>query len=156
MMTTKKAFFKEVKSAALDAPRLFRAAHWCVFRCHQGSDRSAAPRRHEGDAPGEGEAPSPGLTPGALRNRLRRFCVWAVCIVQSSVGLHNTDMTRDLPTVQAYAELQSAYDFFNAALFEGQLPPCLMTLQRKGANVRGYFSAERFGHLGEPVRMSWR
>lgn len=68
--------------------------------------------------------------------------------MQSSVGLHNTDMTRDLPTVQAYAELQSAYDFFNAALFEGQLPPCLMTLQRKGANVRGYFSAERFGHLG--------
>jgi predicted SprT family Zn-dependent metalloprotease len=34
------------------------------------------------------------------------------------------------PTEQAYDELQRAYDFLNARLFGGQLPSCLITLQR--------------------------
>ena len=42
-----------------------------------------------------------------------------------------------------YRAFQRAYDFFNAELFEGSLPPVLVTLQRK-ANARGYFSPDRF------------
>ena len=49
------------------------------------------------------------------------------------------------PTTQTYAELQQAFDHFNAALFDGQLPPCLMTLQRQ-ARVWGFYSAQRFVH----------
>ena len=49
------------------------------------------------------------------------------------------------PTEEAYTELQKAYDFFNHALFESKLPPCLITLQRK-ARTYGYFSPSRFEH----------
>ncbi len=35
------------------------------------------------------------------------------------------------PTLQAYEELQRAYDHFNQLLFEGVLPNCLITLQRE-------------------------
>jgi predicted SprT family Zn-dependent metalloprotease len=49
------------------------------------------------------------------------------------------------PTPQTYAELQQAYDHFNGVLFDGQLPPCLMTLQRE-KRAQGYFSAKRFVH----------
>jgi hypothetical protein len=48
------------------------------------------------------------------------------------------------PTQVAYAELQIAYDRFNAELFAGELPPCLLTLQRKAAKVAGYDSPARF------------
>jgi ribosomal protein S27AE len=48
------------------------------------------------------------------------------------------------PTEAAYAELKLAYAFFNAELFDGRLPPCLITLQRS-ARSYGYFSPERFG-----------
>lgn len=48
------------------------------------------------------------------------------------------------PTGQTYGGLNGAYDFFNARLFDGRLPPCLITMQRhKGAY--GYFAPERFG-----------
>jgi hypothetical protein len=47
------------------------------------------------------------------------------------------------PTRQAYGELQQAYDHFNAALFEGLLPACMITLQREKATC-GYFSSRRF------------
>ena len=47
------------------------------------------------------------------------------------------------PTEQAYTELQHAYDFFNRQVFDGQLPPCLITLQRKNRTY-GYFSGERW------------
>jgi hypothetical protein len=50
-----------------------------------------------------------------------------------------------LPTTDAYAEMQLAYDHFNRMLFAGQLPPCLITFQRKEAKVSGYFSHNRFG-----------
>jgi predicted SprT family Zn-dependent metalloprotease len=48
---------------------------------------------------------------------------------------------------RTYTSLDAAYDHFNRALFSGQLPPCLITMQRhKGAY--GYFSGERFASLG--------
>jgi predicted SprT family Zn-dependent metalloprotease len=47
------------------------------------------------------------------------------------------------PTPQAYGELQAAYDFFNRALFDGELPPCLITLQRKG-RYNGFYSDKQF------------
>ena len=42
-----------------------------------------------------------------------------------------------------YSGFQSAFDFFNAELFDGSLPSLLITLQRR-ANSRGYFSPKRF------------
>ncbi|WP_315729012.1 SprT-like domain-containing protein [Bradyrhizobium sp. SZCCHNS2015] len=48
------------------------------------------------------------------------------------------------PTATTYGELNRAYDFFNDRLFGGELPRCLITMQRhKGAY--GYFSPDRFG-----------
>ncbi|KPV49674.1 hypothetical protein SE17_31290, partial [Kouleothrix aurantiaca] len=42
-----------------------------------------------------------------------------------------------------YLAFQQAYDFFNAELFAGQLPDCLITLQRKHG-AKGYFWAAQF------------
>ena len=47
------------------------------------------------------------------------------------------------PTAQAYGELRTAYEHFNARLFNGSLPDCLITLQRK-KGCAGYFSGRRF------------
>jgi hypothetical protein len=47
------------------------------------------------------------------------------------------------PTREAYGELQQAFDHFNQRLFDGALPPCLITLQRE-KRCYGYFSAARF------------
>lgn len=47
------------------------------------------------------------------------------------------------PTTQTYHTLNKAYRFFNDALFEGKLPDCLITLQRKGKSL-GYFCRDRF------------
>ncbi len=58
----------------------------------------------------------------------------------------NTILTRRFrmkPTSQAYSELQHAYEHFNKHLFNGKLPPCLITLQRH-KNTYGYFSSKRF------------
>lgn len=49
------------------------------------------------------------------------------------------------PTAKTYAELRLAYEHFNATLFGGQLPDCLLTLQRE-KRTYGYFSAARFGN----------
>jgi hypothetical protein len=35
------------------------------------------------------------------------------------------------PTLEAYGELQTAYDHYNKGLFQDQLPPCLITLHRE-------------------------
>ncbi len=64
-------------------------------------------------------------------------------------------MTDTTPTLDVYAQLQRAYDFYNERLFaafDHPLPPCLITLQRKG-NSYGYFSRNRFrnGLDGEGV-----
>jgi hypothetical protein len=50
----------------------------------------------------------------------------------------------DTPTKEAYNELQAAYDFFNSKLFADELPPCLITLQRKNKRVLGHFAPNRF------------
>lgn len=55
-----------------------------------------------------------------------------------------------IPTKQTYAELQHVFDVFNERLFDGQLPACLITLQRKG-NSYGYFSSKRFGNRNGEV-----
>jgi len=47
------------------------------------------------------------------------------------------------PTQETYDGFQTAYDHFNWHLFDGQLPNCLITLQRKGRSY-GYFSPKRF------------
>jgi predicted SprT family Zn-dependent metalloprotease len=47
------------------------------------------------------------------------------------------------PTQDTYKTLNAAYDFFNTHLFDGKLPTCLITMQRKG-KARGFFCAERF------------
>lgn len=47
------------------------------------------------------------------------------------------------PTTEFYASLQSAFDHFNAELFEGMLPHCLITL-RSASRVYGYHHAGRF------------
>ena len=52
------------------------------------------------------------------------------------------------PTTLTYHRLQPAFDFFNAELFDGQLPPCLITFQRKGSSTYGYYSFKRFATLG--------
>lgn len=47
------------------------------------------------------------------------------------------------PTTEFYAALQRAYDHFNAELFGGKLPHCLITL-RSASRVYGYHHAGRF------------
>jgi len=47
------------------------------------------------------------------------------------------------PTQDAYAEMVQAFNHFNAELFEGKLPPCLITYQREKC-VYGYLSHKRF------------
>lgn len=53
------------------------------------------------------------------------------------------------PTAQAYGELQQAYNFFNATLFEDHLPHCLITLQRKNPRTLGYYSPNRFSGIAD-------
>jgi hypothetical protein len=53
-------------------------------------------------------------------------------------------------TALEYGTLQHAYNYFNAALFDGGLPQVLITLQRHG-RARGYFSPNRFQRRG-PVQ----
>lgn len=49
------------------------------------------------------------------------------------------------PTAQAYGELQAAFVHYNDALFDGQLPFCIITMQRE-KRTYGYFSSKRFIH----------
>jgi len=51
--------------------------------------------------------------------------------------------TQETITPTEYRAFQEAYDFFNAELFDGGLPPVLVTLQRH-AKAKGYFVPERF------------
>jgi len=55
------------------------------------------------------------------------------------------------PTKRTYDDLTTAYDFFNERLFDGTLPRCLITMQRKNKSY-GYFAGGRFGTLdGEEI-----
>lgn len=66
-------------------------------------------------------------------------------------------MNTEAPTRKTYNEMQAAYDFFNTALFDGELPDCLITLQRKN-RARGYYSPERFtsrdGEVTDEIAMN--
>jgi predicted SprT family Zn-dependent metalloprotease len=53
--------------------------------------------------------------------------------------------TIDDPTRQTYATLQAAMHYFNKTLFAGQLPPCLVSFQRR-ANTYGYYARDKFEH----------
>lgn len=54
------------------------------------------------------------------------------------------DTKQKSPTATTYGGLNQAYAFFNEKLFGGELPDCLITMQRhKGAY--GYFAGSRFG-----------
>lgn len=57
-----------------------------------------------------------------------------------------TEATTPPPTLAQYQALQRAYDHFNTALFEGKLPPCLITL-RSSHRHYGYHHAQRFVNL---------
>jgi SprT-like family len=50
--------------------------------------------------------------------------------------------TKVIPTAE-YDSFERAFDYFNAELFGGRLPLCLITLNRN-PRTRGYFSPERF------------
>jgi predicted SprT family Zn-dependent metalloprotease len=56
--------------------------------------------------------------------------------------------TANDPTKQSYATLQAAWRHFNKALFDGRLPTCLITFQRR-ARSYGYFAHERFEHRAD-------
>jgi predicted SprT family Zn-dependent metalloprotease len=60
-------------------------------------------------------------------------------------GLHNPQQQerKMQPTTDTYLELQRAFTHFNKELFDGEIPNCLITLQRE-KNVFGYFSQSRF------------
>src|SRR4051812_31770490 len=80
------------------------------------------------------------------RNRLpktsrRRLlcCSLLLCIVRYK----HREGFMSQPTRREYGELDNAYDFFNEALFDGALPRCLITLQRR-SRARGYFCGDRF------------
>jgi hypothetical protein len=57
--------------------------------------------------------------------------------------------TTHTPTRRAYTGLDAAFDHFNRELFGGELPPCLITMQRQ-ARAYGYFSGNRFAVLARP------
>ncbi|PWR01287.1 hypothetical protein DKT77_17815 [Meridianimarinicoccus roseus] len=61
------------------------------------------------------------------------------------------------PTGQAYGELEQAFNLFNRSLFEGRLPPCMITFTRcKGA--LGYFHGNRWasssGTVADEIAMN--
>jgi SprT-like family len=60
-----------------------------------------------------------------------------------SASYDTQERNRD-PTVTAYGEFIYAYEHLNRLLFGERLPPCLITMQRRGRGY-GYFSGERFG-----------
>lgn len=59
--------------------------------------------------------------------------------------MSNNDIT---PTLDIYSELQKAFDHYNARLFAGQIPHCLITMQRE-KRTYGYFSSNRFVHRAD-------
>lgn len=50
------------------------------------------------------------------------------------------------PTKELYGYFESAYDHFNQALFDGQLPSCILTVQRKTKAV-GYAAHKRWSNV---------
>jgi hypothetical protein len=56
----------------------------------------------------------------------------------------DASMNKNNPTDAQYTAMNEAYSFFNSRLFNGILPHCLITMQRKGGTY-GYFAGGRFG-----------
>ncbi len=59
---------------------------------------------------------------------------------RNSIELRNS---ANKPTFDMYGFVQAAFDHFNNALFDGELPQCLLTFQRE-KKVMGYFSHDRW------------
>ena len=53
------------------------------------------------------------------------------------------------PTKRVYDDFDAAYGYFNKRLFEGRLPPCLITV-RPHRGAYGYFSAKAEHGAKEP------
>ena len=64
-----------------------------------------------------------------------------ICSVRYTTEMKST---KPDPTSRTYNGLAEAYAFFNMRLFDGKLPSCLITMQRK-AKAYGYFACGRFG-----------
>ena len=62
------------------------------------------------------------------------------CRIVSYDTIHETPIN---PTTRNYEAFDRAYGFFNQALFNGKLPPCLLTIQRKN-KAYGFFTSKRF------------
>jgi len=54
------------------------------------------------------------------------------------------------PTPAQFAAFQAMFDYFNAALFRGQLPPALLNFSR-AANTLGFFAPKRWSADGKKV-----
>src|SRR5689334_8583557 len=54
------------------------------------------------------------------------------------------DLLLETPSLETYQPLQEAFDEFNRALFDGKLPECMLTLQRKDKRSHSYFAPARF------------
>lgn len=59
--------------------------------------------------------------------------------------IHGCSSAKMSPTNELYAPLIKAFDHFNRALFNNELPPVIFTVQRK-KNVMGFFAAKRWGN----------
>lgn len=62
--------------------------------------------------------------------------------------LSNGSATAPRPTPETYDPLETLYDEANTTLFDGQLPSCLITLQRH-PKAFGFFSLAKFAKGGE-------
>jgi hypothetical protein len=61
-----------------------------------------------------------------------------------SVGAeHSERFMSGQPTLDEYPAFQHAFDFFNTELFSSELPPCMITLQRRRQSF-GYYAPEAF------------
>jgi len=56
-------------------------------------------------------------------------------------------------TTSQYSNLDEAYKYFNEKLFEGKLPECLLTLQRK-PKMAGYYWHEKFTSRDKKTKIS--
>jgi predicted SprT family Zn-dependent metalloprotease len=64
-------------------------------------------------------------------------------IERERIGSYRIAMSPTDPTTRTYIGLTEAYAFFNARLFAGRLPDCLITMQRRNRTY-GYFAGRRF------------
>lgn len=65
----------------------------------------------------------------------------------------NSEAAAGLP-VDTYKHLQAAFDHFNAALFDGVLPPAMLTINHSRRNWAGYAWQDRFEHVETGTKVS--